>query len=151
MKIRKTIIVTCGDRADEAVRYLKEKLGYFFEYVITTAGASKALTLAGCTESEVKFYVEKKKAVMFDLEIYIGDNDEILIILLDHNWCAAWQKFLSEKLEKRAHIKSLQSAKKIIESELKKKNPKLNLLIKLFYVKRDDKKRIIKMEEVKHY
>jgi hypothetical protein len=102
-------------------------------------------------ESEAKFYVEKKKAAMFDLEVYIGDADEVIIILLDHNLCAVWQKFLNEKLEKRAHTKSLQTAKKIIETELKKKNINLSLSIKLFYIERDGNKRITKMEEVNPY
>ncbi len=88
---------------------------------------------------------------MYDLEKYMGDAEEVLIILMDHNRCAAWQNFLNEKLEKRAHIKSLQSAKKIIESELKKKKKKDIISIKLFYIERDGKKRITKMEEVKPY
>ncbi len=90
---------------------------------------------------------------MHDLDIYIGEADEVLIILIDHNRCAAWHKFLNEKKERIGHIESLQSAKKIIESELKKKkkNINLSLSIKLFYIGRDGKKRIIKMEEVKPY
>jgi hypothetical protein len=88
---------------------------------------------------------------MYDLAIYTGDADEVLIILIDHNLCAAWNNFFNEKLEKRAHIKSLQSAKKIIELELKKKKKNINLSIRLFYAERDGNKRIIKMEEVKPY
>ncbi len=88
---------------------------------------------------------------MYDLGIYIGDAYEVLIILIDHNRCAAWNKFLNEKLEKRAHIRSLQSAEKIIRSELKKKKINLSIKIMLFYAEREEKGRIINIEEIRLY
>ena len=120
---------------------------------MTIAGGSRSFTSKGCTDDEAKLCVEDKRVAMRQLYVYIGDADEVLIILIDHSLCAAWREFPNEKLEKRAHIESLQSAKKIIESELKKKKKdiKPKLLIKLFYIERDSKKRITNIEEVRPY
>ncbi len=160
IKIRKIIIVTCGDDAEKSVKFLKEKFGYSKkesddseEFLLTIAGGSRSFTSKGCTDDEAKLCVEDKRVAMRQLYVYIGDADEVLIILIDHNRCAAWHKFLNEKKERIWHIESLQSAKKIIESELKrkKKNINLSLSIKLFYIERDGKKRITNIEEVRPY
>lgn len=120
---------------------------------MTRAGGSKAFTSKGCADNEARLYSEKKKDAMHDLDVYMGDAEEVLIILIDHNRCAAWHKFLNEKKERIGHIESLRSAKKIIESELKKKkkNINLNLSTKLYYIERDDSKKITNIEEVRPY
>lgn len=130
---------------------MKDKFGLSIQYVLTTASASGTFSSVGRTDEEVQFYIPKKKSAMYDLEKYMGDADEVLIILVDHSRCAAWPEFLSEKLEKREHIRSLRSAEKVIRSELKMK--KINSLIKirLFYVEREKSGRITSIEEIKLY
>lgn len=151
IKIRKTIIITCGDGAGKVVKYLEDKFGLSVQYALTTASASGTFSSVGRIDEEVQFYISKKKSAMYDLEKYIGDADEVLIILVDHSRCAAWPEFLSEKLEKREHIRSLRSAEKVIRSELKMKRINSSIKIRLFYTERGENGKIKSIEEIKLY